>query len=506
MENTHTSSDSALKQSFVDREGPGGPFDFKKKLITWAVIIAAFILIGAVMPEVDKLGPLTILPSAFLLFYIFWTKRILESLVLGSVLGFIMAYKTGFFWPWNEALLNTMVNEDIGWLFIVCGLMGSIIALIERAGGATAFGNWVAAKAKTERGTLLWSWLLGVVIFIDDYLNALTVGSSMAKCTDKHKVPREMLAYVVDSTAAPVCLLVPISTWAIFIGSLIEQQGLAADGEGLKFFILSIPYNFYAWVAAIVVPLVIIGIIPIFGPMKGAYKRAKETGVLAPPGSEKIDIRGDKEVKIPDNPKLINFFLPIVVLVIATILTDVDMQAGVIITLVFTFFFYVFQGIMDEMEFFDLVIEGVKNMLLPLVMVVLAYMFAAGNEAIGFLEYVITTATAHVSPQLLPFTVFIILGITEFIMGLSWGMYVIAIPMVIPIALNLGVNPAIVIGAVAAAGGWGSHICFYSDATILTSAATGCDNLRHAFTQAPYGILSAIIAAAAFLVVGFVAV
>ncbi len=503
MDNTKPSSESALKQSFLNGKGNG---NIKKKVLTWVILIAAFFIIGAVVPDAENLGILTILPSAFLLFYIFWTKRILESLVLGSVFGFILAYKTGFFWPWSDALLETMINEDIGWLFIVCGLMGSLIALIERAGGAYAFGNFVASKAKTEKGTLLWSWLLGVVIFIDDYLNSLTVGSSMAPCTDKHKVPREMLAYIVDSTAAPVCLLVPISTWAIFIGSLIEQQGLAADGEGLKYFIGSIPYNYYAWAAALIVPLVIIGIIPIFGPMKGAYKRAKETGQLAPDGSEKIDIRGDKELKIPDNPKLINFFLPIIVLVVATILTDVDMQAGVLITLAFTFFFYVFQGIIDEMEFFDLVIEGVKNMLLPLIMVVLAYMFAAGNEAIGFLDYVITSATANVTPQMLPFVVFIILGITEFIMGLSWGMYVIAIPMVIPIALNLGVNPLIVIGAVAAAGGWGSHICFYSDATILTSAATGCDNLRHAFTQAPYGILGAFIAALAFLITGFVAI
>jgi Na+/H+ antiporter NhaC len=478
----------------------------RQRILTWVVLIAAFALIGALVPDPENMGFLTVLPSAFLLFYIFWTKRILESLVLGSIFGFIMAYKTGFFWPWNDALLETMINEDIGWLFIVCGLMGSIIALVEKAGGAKAFGNWVAQRAHTEKSTLLWSWVLGIVIFIDDYLNSLTVGSSMAPCTDRHKVPREMLAYVVDSTAAPVCLLIPISTWVIFMGSLIEQQGLVGDGEGVKYFIGSIPYNFYAWIAVLMVPLVILGIIPRIGPMKDAYRRVKETGVLAPPGSERIDIRGGKETVTPENPRLINFFLPIIVLVVATIATDVDMQAGVLITLAFTFFFYIFQGIMTEMEFFDLVIEGVKNMLMPLIMVVLAYMFAAANEAIGFLEYVITTATANVTPQMLPVVVFLVLATTEFIMGLSWGMYVIAIPMVIPIALNLGVNPLIVIGAVAAAGGFGSHICFYSDATILTSAACGCDNLRHALTQAPYGLLAAGLSAVLFLITGIVAV
>jgi len=489
--------------------GDDEKIDVKKKLLIWAILLIGFFLIGTFMPEeVEDFGLLCIIPAAFLLFYIFWTKRIMESLVLGSVLGFIMAdgFTMDAFWNWNTALYDTMLNESIAWLFIVCGLMGSIIAVIERAGGATAFGNFVASKAKGEKGVLLWSWVLGVLIFVDDYLNALTVGSSMAPCTDRHKVPREMLAYITDSTAAPVCLLIPISTWAIFIGSLVEEQGLVPAGDGVKFYITTIPYNFYAWAAALLVPLVIIGFIPIFGPMKGAYKRAKETGVLAPPGSEKIDIRGTMECKEVKNPKLINFFAPIIVLIAATILTDIDMQAGVIITLIFSFFFYVFQGLMDEMEFFDLVITGVKNMLFPMVLVVMAYMFAAGSEAIGFMEYVISTATAHVTPQMLPFVVFLVFGITEFIMGLSWGMYVIAIPIVIPIALNLGVDPAIVVAAVAAAGGWGSHICFYSDATILTSAATGCDNFRHAYTQLPYGMIGALIAAICFIAVGFILV
>lgn len=477
-----------------------------RRIITWVILVGVFFLIGALVPDVENLGILTVLPCAFLLFYIFWTRRILESLLLGSVFGFILAYSTGFFWPWTEGLLDTMVDGDVAWVIIVCGLMGSLIALIEKAGGAFAFGDWVARKAKTGKGTLLWTWFLGVIIFIDDYLDSLTSGACMIGATDKYKQPREMVAYAVDSTAAPMALLVPISTWCVFLGSLLEQQGIAAEGEGLKLFIRSIPYDFYAIAAVIIVPLVIMGVIPIFGPMKKAYERVEKTGQLAPPDSEKIDIRGGKKAVIPEKPKLINFFLPIIVLVVATIATDVDMMAGVIITLIFSFFFFIFQGLMTEEEFFDLCIEGIKNMLFPLVMVLLAYMFAAGNEAIGFMEYVIGTATAHVSPQMLPFVVFVVLSCTEFVMGLSWGMYVIAIPIVIPIALALGVDPIIVIGAVTAAGCFGSHICFYSDATILTSAATGCNNFAHAITQAPYGAIGAVIAAVAFLITGFVTV
>ncbi len=486
--------------SIVDKKA-----DLRKYLKTYGIIFILFVGVYFITPsDGENMGILTLIPASFLLGYIFYTKRILESLALGALMGYIMRYKLGFFGPVNESLLNIMLNEDIAWLFIVCGLMGSIIALIEKGGGAFAFGEWVTTKTKTRKGTLLWTWVLGCTIFIDDYLNSLTVGSCMAPITDKHKVSREYLAYIVDSTAAPVCVLIPISTWAAFIASLMEQQGIAPDGQGLIYFIKTIPFNFYGWFAALIVPLVILGIIPMFGPMKKAEKRALETGVLAPPGSEKIDIRAGEVMETPENPRIWNFFLPIIVLVASTIYFDVDLQMGVITTIGFLFLLYIPQGLMNPEEFADMVIKGLKNMLMPLVMVVLAYFFAAASEEIGFITYVIEIGKMFMTPQMFPFVVFILFGITEFIMGISWGMYVIALPIVIPLALAIGADPIVAVGAVCSAGVWGSHICFYSDATILSSAATGCDNFRHAITQMPFGLLGAILTAIAFLITGHV--
>jgi len=481
--------------------------EFKKNMIIYLAMAVFFVLVGWLMPaEVEDFGILTVIPAAFLLFYIFYTKRILEALTLGAILGYVMKYKLGFFEPLSGELLEIMMNEDIAWLFIVCGLMGSIIALIEKSGGAFAFGEWVVRKAKTRRNTLLWTWLLGVIIFIDDYLNCLTVGSSMTRATDKHKVSREFLAYIVDSTAAPVCVLIPVSTWALFIGSLMEQNGLAPDGEGLIHFIKTIPFNFYGWIAAFIVPLVILGIIPVFGPMKKAEQRAQETGVLAPPGSEKIDMKAGEIVQIPDKPNIWNFLLPILVLVGATVYFEFDMQLGVLTTLGFLFVFYIARAVVSPEEFADYVILGIKNMLFPLVMVILAYWFAAACEEIGFINYAIDVGRQFMTPQLLPLVIFLIFGTTEFIMGISWGMYVIALPIVIPLSIALGSNPYVAVAAVCSAGVWGSHICFYSDATILTSAATGCDNFRHAVTQLPFGLLGAALTAIAFLITGYVMV
>ena len=459
-------------------------------------------------------GIFSLVPAIFLIIYIFATQRILEALILASLIGFIMvsrpAVQSGESWIANtfsnfsDGLLNVMMSEDIAWLIIVCGLMGSIISLIEKAGGSYAFGEWIAAKAKTRKSSLMCTWFLGVVVFIDDYLNSLTVGSCMTTLTDKHKVPREFLSYVVDSTAAPLCVVIPISTWAVFCSRILESNGWAPQGEGMLYFIKTIPYNFYGWIAALMVPLVIFGIIPVFGPMKQAFHRVAQEGPLAPAGSEKIDIRAGKNNVVPTNPKMFNLFVPFAILIISTVIMNFDMQMGVLVTLVYMFISYMWQGVMTAEEFWDVSLEGLKNMMMPLLLMILAFLFAEVNEQIHFTYFVITSATKVITPALLPLIVFIALAITEFITGTNWGMYIIALPIVIPLAQNLGADVTLAVSAVLSAGVFGSHICFYSDATVITSSATGCNNFDHAFTQAPYGLLAAAISAIFFLIAGFV--
>lgn len=488
-----------------------------RNMIQYMALAVLFAIITLITPYfIEDYPIMSTIPALFILIYIFLTKRVFESLTLGVLLGFLMAYQGQFFVEINNSLISNIISEDTAWLFVVCGLMGSFVALIERAGGVYAFGNWVAKRAHTRRAALLWTWLLGLFIFIDDYLNSLTVGSCMAPLTDKHKVPREYLAYIVDSTAAPDTVLIPISTWAVFIAGLYnetitETMKLEATdpfvqqyGDGLSVFIGTIPFNFYAWFCLLMVPLTIFGVIPLFGKMKKAQIRAEETGVLAPPGSEKIDIRAGEVVLEHKDAKIRNFFLPIIVLIGTTVYFDIDLQYGVITTLGFMFVFYLVQGLVDADEFFDLVIKGFKNMLMPLIMVVLAYMFADGIEALGFMDLIIHTVETLVSPWMLPALIFFFFGLTEFIMGLSWGMYAIAIPLVTALSYRLDMNPSIAISAVISAGVWGSHICFYSDATILSSSATGCDNYEHATSQLPYGIIAAVLSLIAFIITGIV--
>lgn len=501
----------SLKKQREILENEIATFNARKSLTAAAIIIIAAFIMNFFLPsDPAQLGALCTIPALLMILYIFITKRIIEALAMGAIVGFIMVNEPGtnVIQSFSDSLLSTMMSEDIAWLIIVCGLMGGIISLIERAGGAYAFGQWASTKAKSEKAALIWAWILGVIIFIDDYLNSMTVGSSMAPLTDKHKTPREMLAYVCDSTAAPLCVLVPITTWAVFCGRILVKNGWQVDGASeIEMFVKTIPFNFYAWIAALIVPLVIVGVVPkIFG-MKKAYQRVADGGPLAPEGSEKISIlASDHEgnMEIPKKPHMFNFFIPIICLVGFTILFDTDMEMGVLATLVVMFIMYMAQNIMSASEFWDIIIKGIQNMILPLMLMVMAFVFADMNEQIGFTRWCIESATQIMTPATAPMIIFLVLACTEFITGTNWGMYVIALPIIIPLAMAIGVSMPLAVGACISAGVFGSHICFYSDATVLTSAACGCDNFRHAFTQMPYGIISAICAFILYGIIGFV--
>lgn len=494
------------KSTNMNKKKHSPKFEARRICVAVIIIVLASFLLSFVIPEpVDgTLGIFSVIPALFLVGYIFITKRILEALFLASLMGYIMVARFDTLFVLSDGIQSVLMSEDIAWLFLVCGLMGSIIAIIERTGGAHAFGIWVSSKAKSRTAVLLWTWVLGLVIFIDDYLNALVVGSCMRPQSDRHKVPREFLAYIVDSTAAPDCVLIPISTWAVFAARLLEVNGWAPEGEGILYFIKTIPYNFYSWLAALMVPLLIIGIIPHFGPMKKAWKRVEAGGPLAPEGSDQIDMQAGLEHKLPANPRIRNFIVPIIVLIASTIIFDIDMAIGVIVTLCFMFIFYLAQGVMTADEYSDLFIQGLKNMMMPLMLMVLAFLFADVNEKIGFTKYIIETASTYMTPQLMPLIIFLVLAFTEFITGTNWGMYIIALPIVIPLANQLGVNMPLAVAAVLSAGVFGSHICFYSDATVITSSATGCNNFQHGITQAAYGGVAAAISAVLFLIFGFV--
>ncbi|MCQ2553475.1 MAG: sodium:proton antiporter, partial [Clostridia bacterium] len=212
-----------------------------KSAIIWVAVIIFSYLLAMVTPSAEEgLGIFSIIPSVFLIVSIFATKRILESLTLSIVMGIILVDGSDLLGTFTDLMLDTLAGEDIPWIFLVGGLMGVIIALIEYSGGAMAFAKWMASKAKSREAIMFCTWVVGLVVFVDDYLSALVVGSCMKPLSDEKKISREMLSFIVDSTASPSCVLIPMSTWGVFVAGLLESCGWAPEGEGLSYYIKTI--------------------------------------------------------------------------------------------------------------------------------------------------------------------------------------------------------------------------------------------------------------------------
>ena len=432
---------------------------------------------------------LSLIPAAVAIVTAVLSRRPIESLLAGVFAGLLLLGPGSAVVNFSSILLEVMMDETIAWVIIVCGLMGSLIALLMRVGAADAFSEALASRATDARSSLLYTWCLGLVIFIDDYLNALAVGSAMRKVTDKFRVSREMLAYVVDSTAAPICVLVPVSTWAVFFAGVLEVSDVAEPGEGMALYISSIPYMLYAWIAGLMVPLVATGRIPPLGMMKIAQAKAAENGNA--PNDDEFEVAASDN---SDRVRIYHFMLPLLALIGFSLWYDLDVQVGVLMAVVVTIVLYGVQRLMAWTEMFDAVLEGIKIMVPALTIVIVAFMFKEVNDQLGLAQFVIENVTPYMTPTLLPLVVFVTMALIAFATGSSWGVFAIAIPIVLPLADSVGVSPQLAIGALISASAFGSHACFYSDATVLAAQGSGCGVMDHALTQIPYAVIAALLA------------
>ena len=446
----------------------------------------------------ESFGAISLIPTVVVISIAVLTHRPILALLSGVIAGLLLINPATVIGGVADLSLEIMMDETIGWVIMVCGLMGSLIMLLIKTGAASAFANTLAAKANTRDKSLLVTWLLGMVIFIDDYLNAIAIGSSMKKVTDRYKVSRSMLSYVVDSTAAPTCVIVPISTWAVYFAALLEDTGTAAAGEGMRMYISGIPYMFYAWIAIMLVPLVATGRLPLIGPMKRAEAMAQK-GTLALEQVTEFDEGADPS---DTGATLWTFLLPLLSLIGFSWYFDIDLLKGVMVTLAITVPLMVLQNLLPFKAALDAVMDGFKIMLPPLAVVVTAFMFKAVNDQLGLPQYVIDSVTPLMSPLMLPLVTFITMALVAFATGSSWGVFAIAIPIVMPLAVAMDVPMPLMIGALLSASSFGSHACFYSDSTVLVAQSTGSGVMEHALSQLPYALIAASLAGLLFVLVG----
>lgn len=470
-------------------------------------------------------GFICLIPPAVMLIFAFKTKKSFEALLLGSLVAYVIIHGINFLGPWCELVLDEISNPDNEYILLICGLFGSLIFLLREARGTEGFSRLVLKFCKSERMCLITSSILGCIIFVDDYLNIMTIGTCMKDVCDKRKVPREALAYIIDSTGAPVCALLPFSTWAVFYAGVFMEEPAVVDlgyGSGISTYMHVVPFMFYPIIAIILAFLFSFGVMPKLGAMKKAYERVKagDAGIKEPveviselgeytvagmaenAETQAVKSMLDKPHKDRPEGKAIDFIIPMGILIGTTIVTS-DMLIAIVATLFACLLLFVPRKLMTFDRFSELFIQGFADMLPVLAILLASFLVKTACGEMDLSGYVISLVEPYLSAAVAPAVIFIILAALTFITSSFWGIEVIALSIVVPLTLVLHGNMLLTLSAVVSGGVFGSHACFYSDATVLSSATCEIDNMDHAITQAPYAIIGAVASVVAYLIAGF---
>lgn len=461
-----------------------------------------------------------IVPPLVAILLALWTKEVYSSLFIGVLLGAM--FVSGFS-PWGtfETLFTTMTDSINLNIIIFDILLGMIIVLMSRSGGSRAYGNWATTKIKSKKAAMFATMGLGSIIFVDDYFNCLTVGSVMRPVTDKYNVARAKLAYVIDATAAPVCIIAPISSWAAAVNSYVPE---GSSLTGFQLFLRTIPYNLYALLTLLMVALVI-GFNWDYGLMKKHEKNA-EKGDLFTTGGNDYSAMDEENLKVNPNGRVLDLVLPVVVLIVSSIggmiytgylggaknvidafaNCDAEMSLifGTMVTVIFTGLLYLPRKVMSFKDFMESLAEGAKLMVPAILILTFAWTLKGMGEALGIEEFVTNTVGSNASASVfVPAIMFAVALFLAFSTGTSWGTFAILIPIVISMFGTGNEEMMIIsISAVLAGAVCGDHISPISDTTIMSSSGAQCNHINHVNTQMQYALVVAIVCVIGYIIAG----
>lgn len=449
------------------------------------------------METVSTYGVLSLLPVAVVIISAIITKRALEPLLLGTLVGFIILDQQNFVVSYLKSLYLEL--GESAYFVIIFGLFGIFIKLLESSNAISGFTKLGLKFATNKKKTGVLAWALGIVLFLDNYFSILGAGVASRKIADENKMSREMFAYAVNSVACSTCILVPLSLWGVFMGSQIETLKIL-PGSGIDAVVKSVPFMFFAWISLIFVILYQLRIIKPFGPMKLAEERAETTGAILP--SDAVEVQGTEEESKADT-NVWNFLAPMIILIGTTLFTK-ELTYGLLAGIAVCLLAYIPQKLLKLTEAFDSVWAGFQDMFIVTAIVISAFVLQNANDELGLAPYVIGLVSPIISVKILPLVAFIVLLILGFVTGSFWGMAAVCFPIMVPLADTLGANMYLTIGAVIAGAAAGSATCFYGDSVTLTCGLAKIKNIDYARNALPMLVPVIVVTAVAYLIAGFV--
>ncbi len=452
------------------------------------------------------------------------TKEVYSSLFVGILMGALLY--SGFQFEltithiFSDGIIGVLSDSYNVGILVFLVILGAMVSLMNKAGGSAAFGQFAASKIKNRVGAQLATIFLGVLIFIDDYFNCLTVGSVMRPVTDKFKVSRSKLAYLIDATAAPVCIIAPISSWAAAVTGFVEGE------DGFSIFIRAIPYNFYA----ILTVVMMVGMVLMkteFGKMKEHEKNAARKGDLFT--TEGRPYENVKEEKVSAKGGVVDLLIPIAALIVCCVIgmiytggffegagfveafsnsdASLGLTLGSFFGLIITILLYQIRRVLSFKECMDCIPEGFRAMVPAILILTFAWTLKAMTDSLGADLYVagLVESSAGAFMNFLPAIIFVVGCFLAFATGTSWGTFGILIPIVVAVFQNGDPQMMIMsISACMAGAVCGDHCSPISDTTIMASAGAQCEHVNHVTTQLPYAVLAAVVSFATYIVAGFV--
>ena len=457
------------------------------------------------------------------------TKEVYSSLFIGILAGGLIYssfnFETTVVHVFKEGFIDSVADSyNIG-IIIFLVLLGALVAMMNKTGGSAAFGRWASKHIKTTLGAQLATIALGVLIFIDDYFNCLTVGSVMRPVTDKKKISREKLSYLIDATAAPVCIIAPISSWAAAVAGFAKGAGVAS---GMSLFVRAIPYNFYAILTIVMMIFIAVSKFD-YGPMKKFEAKARLGKAV-----EELDAKKFDELKENDKGRVVDLIIPVVFLIIACVIgmiysggfftqgedgyrsfitafsnsdASVGLVYGSFITIIFAVIYFLCRRVISFKDCMEAIPEGLKAMTPAILILVCAWTLKTMTDSLGAKIFIsqLVEGSASSFQMFLPAIIFAIAVALSFSTGTSWGTFGILIPIVLSVFSGSDGNITIIaISACMAGAVCGDHCSPISDTTIMASAGAECNHINHVSTQLPYALTVAGVSFVTYIVAGLV--
>ena len=530
--------DMTLWQLLPEKSKTKEDIDMKNKYVSkigFALIVVVFVILCMIQaPISDAVGSLwSLLPPIVAIGLALMTKEVYSSLFVGILTGgtlYAITEHSGFSGMFNAVVKDGIIanladSYNVGILLFLV-VLGTIVVLMNKAGGSLAYGEWASKHIKTRSGACLSTFLLGVMIFVDDYFNCLTVGSVMRPITDKHKVSRAKLAYLIDATAAPVCIIAPISSWAAAVAGTVDGV------NGISLFVRTIPYNLYALLTLLMVIFMALSDVD-YGPMK----RHEENAVKGDLFTTRNKVYPEDAKPEHSMGKVVDLILPVVILIALCVLgmvytgglfsgesflnafANCDASFGLAVgslgALIVIIMYFLARRVLTFTECMDSITDGFRQMVPAILILTFAWTLKTMTNLLQASKYVSEVVeNAHTMQILLPMILFVVAVGLAFATGTSWGTFGILIPIVTGVFSSqlvqngdsVTIPPIVIICISACLSGavCGDHCSPISDTTIMASTGAQCDHVNHVSTQLPYAFTVAVVCAVGYLLAGFV--